>query len=264
VRYNWRPVLNERLLRFGASVRAVRTALGLSQRTFAGRIGRSQAWLSLLERGRVSRLSIVEADLICRTLGATLVLGVEAPVLIAGARQRDAAHARCVAYVARRLRADGWLVQREVQIGSRSRPGWIDIVAFHPASAVLLIIEVKTELTDLGGLERQLRWYVREAPRAATQFGWQSDAVQGCVLMLSTTATDDRIRENAVGIGQIFPRRWREMMQVVRGVTRPERAWAIATIDPRSRVRDWCRPTVLDGRRKPAPYRHVADFLRSR
>jgi len=219
--------------------------------------------MSLLERGMIARLSIVEAERVCSSLGATLVLGVEAPVLIAGPRQRDAAHARCVAYVARRLIAEGWLVQREVQIGSPSRPGWIDILAFNPVGLVLLVIEVKTELIDLGGLERQLRWYVREAPRAATQFGWQPEALQGCVLLLSTSAIDDRIRENAAGVRQIFPRRWRDLVQVVRGETISGRGWGIAMIDPRSRVRNWCRPTVLDGRRRPAPYRHLAEFLRA-
>lgn len=211
----------------------------------------------------IARLSIVEAELVCTSLGATLVLGVEAPVLIAGPRQRDAAHAHCIAYVARRLTVDGWLVQREVQVGSPSRPGWIDILAFHPIRLVLLIIEVKTELNDLGGLERQLRWYVREAPRAAMEFGWQPEALQGCVLMLSTSAIDDRIRENAAGVGQIFPRRWRDLLQVVRGEAASGRGWGIAMIDPRSRVRNWCRPTVLDGRRRPAPYGHLAEFLRA-
>jgi len=251
-----------RVERFGASVRAVRVALGLSQRASAKLMGRSQAWVSLMERGRIASLSVSEADLICQSLGATLVLGVEAPVLIAGPRQRDAAHARCVAYVARRLRSDGWLVQREVQVGSSSRPGWIDILAFHPTSRILLVIEVKTELVDLGGLERQLGWYVSEAPRGAAKLGWRPEAVLGCVLMLATTATYDRLREDAPGIRQVFPLRGRDLMNVLRGGAVPRRGWFLAMIDPRSRVREWGRPTVLDGRRTPAPYRHVADFLR--
>jgi transcriptional regulator with XRE-family HTH domain len=222
----------------------------MSQREFAKRIGRSPAYVSLLERGLIETLSIADADRICRILGATLVLGVEATVVFAGPRQRDAAHARCVAYVARRLRADCWLVEREAQIGSPSRPGWIDILAFHPISRVLLVIEVKTELTDLGALERQLRWYVREAPRAATQFGWRAQVLHSCVLMLSTAVIDERIRENAPGIRQISPRGWRDLLQVVRGETATASGWGLAMIDPRSRVRSWCRPTVLDGRRR--------------
>ena len=127
------------------------------------RIDRSQGYVSLVERGRVAGLSIAEADGIARAIGATLVFGVEAPVLMGGARQRDAAHARCVAYVARRLAAAGWIVRREVPIGTRDRPGWIDILAFNQETRILLVIEVKTDLVDIGGLERQLGWYHREA-----------------------------------------------------------------------------------------------------
>jgi transcriptional regulator with XRE-family HTH domain len=239
----------------------VRLTLGLSQRAFAGRIGRSQTYVSLLERGMIPNLSIIEADAMCQRVGATLVLGIDAPILVAGARQRDAAHARCVAYVARRLRAEGWLVEREVQVGPPSRPGWIDILAFDPVSRILLVIEVKTELVDLGGLERQLGWYVREARRACRAFGWRPDAVAGTALLLSTALNDERVLENSVGIRQVFPGRWRDLMFVIKRERIPARGWCLATIDPRSRVRDWCRPTVLDGRRKVAPYRHIADFL---
>jgi transcriptional regulator with XRE-family HTH domain len=261
VRYNWRPVLNERLLRFGASVRAVRTALGLSQCTFADRIGRSQVYVSLVERARVPGLSIAEADSICQALGATLVLGIEAPVLAAGSRQRDAAHAQCEAYVTRRLTRDGWIVRREVQIGNPARPGWVDVLAFHPETRVLLVIEVKTELIDFGGLERQLGWYSREARDAGKALGWEPVAVATAALVLATAVNDDRIRQNALGIRQAFPRRWGDLMDIVHG-GEPMRGWGLALIDPRSRVRNWCRPIVLDGRRSQAPYRHVADFLR--
>jgi transcriptional regulator with XRE-family HTH domain len=254
---------NVRLERFGASFRAVRVAIGLSQRVLAMRIGRSQAYVSLVERGRIAGFSIAEAEAICRGLGATLVLGIEAPVLIAGPRQRDAAHARCVAYVARRLIRDGWIVRREVQIGTPGRPGWIDVLAYNPESRVLLVIEVKTELADLGGLERQLGWYSQEARRAVRGLGWKPTEVTPAALLLSTELNDDRIRENAAAIRQSFPRRWRDLSAIIQGAGTVSHGWAIALIDPRSRVRDWCRPTVLDGRRSAAPYRNIADFVRA-
>ena len=243
--------MHDRVRSLGASVRAVRVALGLSQRVLGERIGRSQVYVSLVERGRVPGLSITEADSLCGALGATLVLGIEAPVLLAGSRQRDAAHARCVAYVMRRLTKEGWIVRREVQIGTPARPGWIDVLAFHPELRVLLVIEIKTELIDLSGLERQLGWYAREARHAAGSLGWSAAEVV-------------RLRENAAGIGQAFPRRWRDLIAVVRGgVHAAATGWGIAMIDPQSRARDWLRPTVLDGRRSQAPYRHIADFLRA-
>ena len=126
-----------------------------------------------------------------------------------------------------------------------------------------MVIEVKTELIDLGGLERQLAWYSREARRAGKALGWDPAAVVTAALVLATLVNDDRIRENAAGIRQAFPRRWRDLMQTVR-VGEVGRGWGLALINPQSRVRDWCRPTVLDGRRSQAPYRHVADFLRAR
>jgi transcriptional regulator with XRE-family HTH domain len=257
-------VARERLVRFGAEVRSIRVALGLGQRALARRIDRSQGCVSLVERGNVAALSVAEADRIARAIGATLVFGVEAPVLLGGARQRDAAHARCVAYVARRLAAAGWIVRREVAIGTRERPGWIDVLAFNPETRVLLVIEVKTDLVDIGGLERQLGWYHREARNRCRDLGWDPSGIVATALILATVANDDRIRANAVGLRQVFPRRWRDLMSVIGGAQPDGAGWVLAMIDPRSRVRLWCRPTVVDGRRSLAPYRHIADFLRPR
>ena len=254
----------ERLIHFGARVRAVRVSIGLPQRRLASRIQRSQGFVSLVERGKVKRLSIAEADQISEALGATLVLTVEGPILLAGTRQLDAAHARCIAYVARRLSAQGWIVHREVLIGARDRPGWIDILAFDPVSRVLLVVEVKTEIADLGGLERQLGWYQREAKRACRDLDWRPDVVVTFALVLATATNDDRVRANAESLRQAFPVRWRELMRVVRRESSASDGWGLAMVDPRSRVRDWCRPTQLDGRRSSAPYADVGDFLRAR
>jgi len=253
----------ERVVQFGAQVRLIRVALGIGQRALARRIGRSQGYVSVVERGNVAGLSIADADVIARALGATLVFGIEAPVLLGGSRQRDAAHARCVAYVARRLAAAGWDVRREVAIGTRERPGWIDILAFNPETRVLLVIEIKTDVVDIGGLERQLGWYHREARNVCRSLGWKPSTIIATALVLATAANDDRIRTNSISVRQVFPLRWRDLISVIRGAQPNGAGWGLAMIDPRSRVRDWCRPTVLDGRRTTAPYRHIADFLRS-
>ena len=254
----------DRLVHFGVQVRSIRVALGIGQRALAGRIDRSQGYVSLVERGKVAGLSVAEADAIARAIGATLVFGVEAPVLFGGARQRDAAHSRCVAYVGRRLAAAGWIVRREVGIGTRERPGWIDVLAFNPETRVLLVIEVKTELVDFGGLERQLDWYQRQARNKCRDLGWEPSRITASALVLATAANDERIRMNSVGLRQVFPLRWRDLMSVIRGAQPTSADWGLAMIDPRSRVREWCRPTALDGRRSAAPYRHIADFLRPR
>ena len=120
----------QRLVHFGAQVRSIRVALGMGQRALAGRIDRSQAYISLLERGNVPGLSIAEADVIARALGATLILGVEAPVfsvalVSATPLMRNALRTSHVDSPA------GWIVRREAAIGTWERPGWVDILAFN-------------------------------------------------------------------------------------------------------------------------------------
>ena len=58
-------------------------------------------------------------------------------------------HARCIAYVARRLRACGWDVRFEVEVGTGRYRGWIDLLALR--GTTMLCVEVKTELDDMGG-----------------------------------------------------------------------------------------------------------------
>jgi transcriptional regulator with XRE-family HTH domain len=247
---------------FGRAASGIRHSIGLTQAQVGQRVGRSQSWVSRAEHGTLVTLTVADADELCRALGATLVFGVEAPILIAGGRQRDAAHARCVAYVAKRLERDGWHVAREVEIGDIRRPGWIDLLAYHPSTRTLLVIEVKTQIVDVGGLERQLTWYQHHAEAAARRRGWTVHRTLTAALFLATEANDMRLRENAGSFRQRFRFRWRELAAVVGGSEpRHGQGWAMAMIDPRSKARTWCRATVLDGRRSTAPYRHPADFL---
>ena len=105
-------------------------------------------------------------------MGAALTLDAKAPFL-AKLRQRDVVHAKCSAHVARRLERTGWRVATEVEVGGDRSRGWIDVLAWHPATGLLLVIEIKTELHDLGAIERSLGWYEREAWAAARQIGWR-------------------------------------------------------------------------------------------
>ena len=252
-----------RLVAFGAAIGKLRRALGLTQRELGLRIGRSQTFVSAVERG-VARLDVRDAGALCRALGGTFVFGVEAPHMLGGGRTVDAAHARCVAYVARWLGREGWLVEREVGIGGGSRPGWIDVLAFHPASRVLLVVEVKSEVLDVGQVERQLGWYEREAEVAARRIGWLPAAIFGCLIVLATEANDRLMRETRVAFAAAFPCRGRALAGILAGGPLPiGPRRGIALIDPRSKTRRWCRLTVLDGRRSIAPYRNYADFIRA-
>ena len=70
---------------------------------------------------------------------------------------QDPVHARCSAYVDRRLGASGWATAREVEIVHGRTHGWIDLLAFDRRTGMMVVIEIKTRLEDIGALERQTR-----------------------------------------------------------------------------------------------------------
>ena len=65
-------------------------------------------------------------------------------------------------HIARRLERSNWNVATEVEVGGDRSRGWIDLLAFRPATGLLLVVEVKTEIHDLGQIDRALGWYERE------------------------------------------------------------------------------------------------------
>jgi len=255
--------LNPAEVQLGRLVRDVRIALGWSQRDLGRRVGRSQAWLSRAERGLVPDISAARVERILSAMGARLLIDVDAPFLADRRRQREPAHARTSGHVAMRLRAAGWLAETEVEIGDGRRRGWIDVLAWHPHTGLLLVIEVKTEIHDLGAIQRTLGWYEREAWAAARRLGWRPRMTHGSLLLLATEANDRRAIANAEGLAAAFPLSAAELAPaVVTGAIGPDRGRSVAMVDPRSRRTVWIRPLRLHGRRSPAPYEDYAAFLR--
>jgi transcriptional regulator with XRE-family HTH domain len=201
-------------VRAGLVVRDLRLALGWTQRTLAMKARVSQSWICDVERRRCPEASLETIDRLLTAMGGRLVLDVKAPYL-ANARQRDVVHVRCYAHVARRLTSAGWNVAREVEVGGDRSRGWIDILAWHPTTGLLLVIEIKTELHDFGAMERTLAWYEREAWAAGRRMGWQPGGVMGCLLMLSTDAVEQRVRDNGSALDHTFPLRARDLADVV-------------------------------------------------
>lgn len=205
-------------------------------------------------------ISIDVASRVCDALGVQVDLSFRTP-FIAERAQRDAAHAQCTGYVQRRLAGAGWLVEREVEIVHGRSHGWIDLLAFDPRSRTLLIVEIKTEIDDLGRIERTLGWYRREAWASARRLGWRPARTATWLLVLATEVNDERIRANRDGLAAAFPGRAPEAQAALsRQAASPPRA--LALIDPRSRRKQWLIRSRADGRRSLAPYPDYAGFMR--
>jgi hypothetical protein len=121
---------------------------------------------------------------------------------------------------------------------------------------------VKTELHDAGAVQRTLGWYEREAWTAARSFGWRPRRATAALLLLCSEENDQRVVANRDLLRQAFPARAGAIDAWLRDPRAPLPARSLAVIDPRTRRRDWLRPTRSDGRRSPAPYRDYADAAR--
>jgi len=108
-------------------------------------------------------------------------------------RLLDEAHAVLGAAVKRRLERWGWLVRVEVSYSHFGERGRIDLLAFHPATRVLLVIELKSELVDVQSLLGSLDVKVRLAPRIADRFGWVPRAVVPAIVFLEDRTTRNRL-----------------------------------------------------------------------
>jgi hypothetical protein len=218
--------------------------------------------VSAIERALVPDLPIATALRVLDALEVRVDLRLFAPN--AGAPPvKDRAHARCVAYVARRLERSGWVVATEVAVGDARWRGFIDVLAMHPSARVLLVIEIKVDLDDVGGVDRQLGGYERYAWEAAHGLGWRPRTMTGCLLLLATEANDRRLMEHRSYLDRRFRVRSGALTAFVAAGHRPpdrgERG--LAMIDPRTRRTRWILPTWLDGRRNAARYADRAAYL---
>lgn len=243
-----------------AAVRSTRFDRGWSQAELGRAAGMSRSMVSAVEAG-VRTPSLEGLERIARALDMTLVLELRAPLVLGRADQRDAAHARCVIAVRRALERLGYECAVEVPIADGRIRGWVDLLAWDRASGRLLVVEVKTELRDLGGLHRQMDLYARAAAGAAASLGWPAREVRVLAIFLATAENDERLLAQRDGIAAAFPTRGRALDAALLGG--PWKGWGISMVDPRRRgTRAWLG-LALDGRRRPAPYASYADFMRT-
>lgn len=183
----------------------LRRRLGLRQADVAVRAKVSQQLVSLFETGGLGRISMGAARGIASAIGAELVVTVR----WRGAemdRLRDEGHAAVVAAVAALLGAQGWLTAAEVTYSVYGERGSIDLLAFHPETRILLVVEVKTEIVSVEETLRRHDVKVRLAPRIARQrFGWSSVATCPLLAIADARTARRRIERHDGVFGRTYP-----------------------------------------------------------
>jgi len=189
----------------GRRVRALRLRLGRRQRDIAARAGVSQDVISLIERGRLERVSIKVIRRVAQALDAELAMTVR---WRGGDLDRllDEGHAGLIGAVVALLRRHGWQVRAEASYSEYGERGSIDILAWHPVDRTLLVIEVKTELTSV---EETLRKHDEKARLAAKvalkQFGWHARTTSRLLVLPDLSTPRRRVERHATVLTVAYP-----------------------------------------------------------
>lgn len=212
-------------LRFGAAIRAARVRRGLTQRDVARLAGVSDASVSRLERGRFETMSLATIRAIAKVLEVAVELlprsrAAEVERVVAGA------HAALGEAVAAWFGTfAGWVIRPEVGFSNYGDRGVIDLVAWHAARRILVVIELKTELVDINDLLGALDRYARNASVAVAPFGWLPLTVARLLIVGDSDHNRTRVRDHAALFAAALPdrvaavRRWlREPAGELRGL----------------------------------------------
>lgn len=167
----------------GRVLRMLRLRRGWRQSDVAEKAGISSSAVGRHENGVIGLLGVLEKH--------AAVFGLRVDIRVIGRagsliRLADEEHARMVETVAAWFREHGFRTETEASFSEWGERGRIDLLAFEPATRVLVIVEVKTQLLDLQDLFGSLNVKERLAATIAERRGW---TVNRCVTMLAVAHT---------------------------------------------------------------------------
>jgi hypothetical protein len=163
----------------------------------------SRGLISSIERDRLESISIGAFRKVAAALEARFLVDLQWD----GAelnRLLDAGHAALVEWLASMLQGHGWEGRAEVSFNHFGDRGRYDLLAFHPATGVLLVAEVKTAIGDLQDLFGRIDVKLRLALRVSSGLGWKARAVVPLLLVAEGTTNRRHARGHPVLFGR-FP-----------------------------------------------------------
>src|SRR5687767_10327157 len=183
--------------RIGWSLRSIRVRKRWRQEDLAKRAKVSRWVVMRIEQGRLASVPLGKL----RAVAAALDARVDAIVRWQGgdlARLVSARHARMHEIIARYFRdLTGSVVEPEVSFSIYGERGIIDVLAWHPTSRILLVIELKTELVDLNEMLGTLDRKRRLASQIAEDRAWDPVAVATWVIIANGRTNRRTVAEHA-------------------------------------------------------------------
>jgi transcriptional regulator with XRE-family HTH domain len=175
-------------------MRKLRKQRRLCQQDLGARAGLSRDTVSRAECGELDGMTLGSLSRLTDALGATLVIEIRWHGAALD-RLIDRDHARLQEIAAGRLASRGWVVQAEVSFNHYGDRGSCDLLAWHPGTQTLLVIEVKSEIGNLQDLLHRLDVKVRLGTVLARQLGWPAPQAIARGLIVAEDRTARRIVE---------------------------------------------------------------------
>ena len=212
-------------VRFGRILLAVRQDKRLRQSDVARSARVGQTVISRVERGHLDGVTVATLERIASALELDLRIDLRGRLGDVD-RLVDRDHARLVELVVARLQNEGWEVLVEYTFNHFGDRGSVDVLAYHAELQALLIVEVKTRLTDLQAFLSSFGTKVRVVPDLVrTERGWDPRVVGRVVVVRGTTANRTIVERHRSVFDVSFParadaiRRWlRNPEDVIAGV----------------------------------------------
>jgi len=193
-------------IRLGRQARALRRRRGWRQVDLAIAAKLSRGRISRVELGRADELTLASLDAIAKALGARLNVAMTWNGESLD-RLLDADHAAIVEVVAATLRRLEWQVAVEVSFNVRGEWGSIDVLAFHPATGVILVVEVKTVVPDLQATIFTLDRKTRLALEIAAERGWRGRSAGRILVVADGRTARRRVAAHSATFETAFPAR---------------------------------------------------------
>ena len=194
----------------GYVIRRLRHRAGMTQAEVAAAAGTSDATISRIERGHLAGSTLGAL----RRIGATLELRLDVRPRWRGGeldRLLDAEHASLGEAVAAAVGRRGWAIRPEASFSIYGEHGSVDLLAFHPGHRALLVVELKTQVTDLQDTLTTLDRKRRLATRIGADLGWRADSVSSWLVILETRTNRRRVADHRTLLRSAFPADGRRM-----------------------------------------------------
>jgi DNA-binding Xre family transcriptional regulator len=181
-------------VRFGVTVRTVRIKRGWRQDDLSAMTHVSRSQIARIEHGHLDSIQLGTLRDVC----AALEIRVDLVPRWRGGdldRMLSSRHALLAESVVRALHRDSpdWQVFPEVSFSIWGERGVIDLLAWHPGRRALLVIELKTELVDVGETIGTMDRKQRLAAKVAAERGWDADTVSGWVIVAAGRTNERRL-----------------------------------------------------------------------